>query len=74
MKRSRVTLAIMEAAAIDALLASPLIKDSTGTSRSGNFIASDKTASACTGKLRIASYIACRVASYMFSVSMMPAS
>ena len=63
MKRSRVTFATMEAAAIDALLESPLIKDSTGIVNSGNFIASDNTASACTGKLRIASYIACRVAS-----------
>ena len=58
MYRSRVTFAMMDAAAILALLLSPLIMDSTGIVKSGNFIASATTASAGTLSVRIASYIA----------------
>ena len=54
---------MMDAAAILALLLSPLMIDSTGILKSGNFIASATTASAGTLSVRIASYIACRVAS-----------
>ena len=48
----------MDAAAIFALLLSPLTIDSTGIVKSGNFMASATTASAGTLSVQIASYIA----------------